>query len=338
MTTETQTIIHMLILNLNDLYGLESSVIKDIPESYTRYKELSEKLIKHPLVKGVDHFITLDDITISHKKWDISEPIKLAVKYDQPLLKCQFELCGYSCYEANCQEERICIHNGCCHFFCLPIVDGELYYPSSREVLDILIKPDCLLKLMHEENLDSTPFESALTNQDLFLFFNENRVINPKYQNLINDIIAQPYHGSLAKIYLKCKAMELIVCLLRDSNLSINRSQFNLAQHDIDTLIRVRDYIAANPGATFSLRGLARQFGINDFKLKKTFKMLFQKTVFNYILEQRMQLSLQLLKNSALDLNEIAMKVGFKHQHHFAQRFKGYFGFLPSAFRKSQKV
>ena len=325
----------MLTLKLNELYGPDSSRQQGSAEAYNTYRELSELLIKHPLVNGVDHFITLDEITISHKKWEISQPIKLAVKYDEPLLKCQFELYGHSHYKANQGTDNICIQSGCCHFFCAPLLDGELYYPESREVLDILIKPDYLLQLIQEENLDPKAFKKALAQQDLFLFFNQNRVINPKYQNLINDIIEQPYQGSMAKIYLKSKALELIVCLLRDSNLCINTAQYQLAQHDIDILMQIRDYIAAEPGASFSLLGLARRFGINDYKLKKAFKILFKKTVFSYILEQRMLLSQQLLKHTALDQKDIAMKVGFKHQHHFAQRFKGYFGFLPSAFRRS---
>ncbi|MGJ1446876.1 helix-turn-helix transcriptional regulator [Sphingobacterium spiritivorum] len=324
----------MITLTLQDVYGIEIISERFYTDNYKINRHLKQFDIHHPVIQGFDRFIVLEEIIISHKKWEIVQPFRMYTKHEKEFLKCQFEIDGHSIYNSKERTESISINGGHCHFFYLPSVDGDLLYPRSREVLDIMIDSKYLLQLMEEENLTSDSLAKAITQKKLFKFFNQEKVISPKYKALIQDIIRQPYNGSFVLSYLKCKAIELIITLLKDADQLMQDPHHLLSESDIQILSSIKESIESEPWADYSLMGLARQFGINDFKLKRGFKILFQKTVFAFILEQRMVLSLDLIKNTSLGLKEISLKAGFKHQHHFSQRFKSYFGFLPREYRK----
>lgn len=85
-----------------------------------------------------------------------------------------------------------------------------------------------------------------------------------------------------------------------------------------------------------SLKDIASKFNINEYKLKKGFKELYQTSVFKYHLRSRLTHALQLIINTTDRLSAISQKTGFKNYVHFAQAFKKEFGVSPSHHRKQK--
>jgi AraC family transcriptional regulator, transcriptional activator of the genes for pyochelin and ferripyochelin receptors len=81
-----------------------------------------------------------------------------------------------------------------------------------------------------------------------------------------------------------------------------------------------------------SLLTLARQVGLNDFKLKRGFRQVFGTTVFGYLHEHRMERARQLLEERRLNVTAVACTVGYANPSHFAGAFKRKFGVNPSAY------
>jgi two-component system response regulator YesN len=54
----------------------------------------------------------------------------------------------------------------------------------------------------------------------------------------------------------------------------------------------------------------------------------------SYIRRIRMDQAMELLKNTAAPLSDIAGMVGYKHQSRFSTLFREQFGVMPSEFRK----
>jgi AraC-like DNA-binding protein len=82
-----------------------------------------------------------------------------------------------------------------------------------------------------------------------------------------------------------------------------------------------------------SLTNLARQFGVNTNKLMNSFKLLFGKSIFEFIQELRMDYAQHLLREQDLQITEVARTIGYKNPNHFSAAFKRRFGFCPSAIR-----
>ncbi len=83
-----------------------------------------------------------------------------------------------------------------------------------------------------------------------------------------------------ARIY---ELLDLTLDALLQQSAGFKETAFRLTPEDIERLEAVKHILARHLQAPPTLVELARQIGLNDFKLKKGFKFLNQKTVFEYL-------------------------------------------------------
>ena len=107
----------------------------------------------------------------------------------------------------------------------------------------------------------------------------------------------------------------------------------DVAQIDVQKLIELKSYLDSHCLQDHSLASLSRHCGLNEFKVKKGFKKLFNTTVFEHLRTRRMEYAGQLLRDQSLLIEEIALIVGYEHSQHFAFAFKKHTGLLPSQFK-----
>ena len=89
----------------------------------------------------------------------------------------------------------------------------------------------------------------------------------------IHQILDSPYQGSLRRLYLESKTLELITHNLAQLVVDKNRhnSPFTLQSGDIERVREARDVLIRNLENPPSLLELARQVGINKNKLNQGF-------------------------------------------------------------------
>ncbi|OBX17867.1 hypothetical protein A9995_14495 [Erythrobacter sp. QSSC1-22B] len=78
-----------------------------------------------------------------------------------------------------------------------------------------------------------------------------------------------------------------------------------------------------------SIIELARLLGINDFKLKRSFKATFGTTIFGYVRQRRMERAADSLYDG-LSVGDAAAAAGYVCPRCFADAFRRHFGKLPS--------
>jgi AraC-like DNA-binding protein len=161
--------------------------------------------------------------------------------------------------------------------------------------------------------------------------------LNPQIQGVLNDLICCELEGNLKSLYVRAKVIELLSLQLARFNASDFIDESGLSSRDIEKMNRVRDLITASPEITYSLAHLARLAGTNEQYLKRHFKMIYGKTVFNYLHSFRMERAKELLLSGDKKVSEIAQEVGYQHPTHFTQAFKKYFGYLPARVRGSAR-
>jgi AraC-like DNA-binding protein len=79
-----------------------------------------------------------------------------------------------------------------------------------------------------------------------------------------------------------------------------------------------------------TLLDLSHTIGLNDFKLKRGFKQLYGVTIFEFLIQARMEKARQLLQNADMTVHAVAIAVGYKNISSFTVAYKKKFGQLPS--------
>ncbi|PSR53531.1 hypothetical protein AHMF7605_08335 [Adhaeribacter arboris] len=155
-------------------------------------------------------------------------------------------------------------------------------------------------------------------------------------QQVLRDIQHCALQGATRHLYLEAKAMELftwqIEQVLATSNL---KPDAGLPKADREKLQLVQAFIQKNYLKPITLAELAKQFGLNEFKLKNGYKKLFGTPVYQAIHHLRMQTAADLLQNNIMNISEVADFVGYSHISHFSAAYKKKFGYSPSMGKKS---
>ena len=111
-----------------------------------------------------------------------------------------------------------------------------------------------------------------------------------------------------------------------------------LRSFDIPSIRQAADLIASDVSKTMTLEHLADKVGINPAKLKAGFKQLFQQSLYQYTLTQRLRKVIELLEETDLSLKQIAYKTGFDSRDSLSRCFRTKFKLSPRDYRKRQQL
>lgn len=107
---------------------------------------------------------------------------------------------------------------------------------------------------------------------------------------------------------------------------------------DADTVVvnAAKRLIVDNLTAVPNLAEIARSVGTYREKLSELFREQTGMTVFGFVREERLKLGMELLRETGIDVQEIALLTGFNNAGHFATAFRERTGATPSAFRQAE--
>lgn len=152
-------------------------------------------------------------------------------------------------------------------------------------------------------------------------------------QRIIQDILHTPFTGYLKKIFIEAKVLELIALHLHHSQADSTVEARPLKRKDKETLAAIHAYLTSNFTQEYSLHGLSKMFGLNECILKKGFKSLYGKTIFDYLFELKMNHARRLLLEEGKMVCEVSREVGYRNPNHFSTAFKKQFGINPVLLR-----
>jgi AraC family transcriptional regulator, transcriptional activator of the genes for pyochelin and ferripyochelin receptors len=206
-----------------------------------------------------------------------------------------------------------------------------------------LNSPNTLSQLIADE-LTELPGEiRQLLEQDEGKNYNDINTITPTMRLVLEQLLHCPFKGKTRHIYLESKCLELIALKLEQIKSETTQSTqssslYSLKPDDVDRIHVARQILLAQPDNPPSLLELARQAGLNDYKLKLGFRQVFGTTVFNYLHRYRMEKAHQLLLGNRMNVKEVAQAVGYANQSRFAAAFRKQFGINPKALLNKKSV
>lgn len=155
----------------------------------------------------------------------------------------------------------------------------------------------------------------------------------PEMMAVIQNILFCNYTGTLKRMYLDSKVPELLLLSLQHVANDTPALKIALKDGDLRKIQHVKEYIILHMDNPGTIKELAHEVGINDFKLKNGFKQMYGTTVFGLLLDERMKKAKMLLQDTSFSIQEISIMTGYKNLSNFTAAFKRKFGYPPSAMK-----
>ncbi|MCD8181226.1 MAG: AraC family transcriptional regulator [Firmicutes bacterium] len=105
------------------------------------------------------------------------------------------------------------------------------------------------------------------------------------------------------------------------------------AGHYNPIVSKAKDYIFKNIHGKISVSDMACRLGVNPDYLSHVFRQCENKTVTQYILDEKLKLCCNMLKYSDYGISGICAYFGFCSQSYFTKQFKKSLGITPSKYR-----
>lgn len=102
-------------------------------------------------------------------------------------------------------------------------------------------------------------------------------------------------------------------------------------------VLRVVDYIEANPHLNLQFDRLAESMNMSPSRLRHIFTAQVGASPKQYLRTIRLELAKHLVENTYLNVKEVMTKVGFNDESHFVRDFEKAFGLTPSRHRQQYR-
>ncbi len=223
------------------------------------------------------------------------------------------------------------------HIFLLPAPMTLTYSPFCRvRMLHLFLLRRVLAGLA--EDLEARLLLhriGSLTGEGGPPFSHASRM-TPEMRGVVERIDDSPFHGSIRKLYLEAKTLELLALRLAQLGENPAPARTALTRRQIERLREARALITARMAAPPSLRELACDVAMSTTLLKRGFRELFGETVFELVRNLRLDRARVLLLDEGASVKEAAWSVGYASLSHFARAFGERFGASPRAWAKAR--
>ncbi len=212
-------------------------------------------------------------------------------------------------------------------------VEIQLLENEKFEYVRIFISRFFYLNLLKDEYWapDDLLYQAVLA-QDYINFGELKYYLNYDIINLIHQLEDNNYTEEYAHYYLHQKLKEMF--FIHHINLKNNKNE-QTTTDDYHALLKAKEYLDHHYQNPPTIQELSRIVFINEYKLKKGFKDLFDTTIHQYTIKLRMKNALELLTKQQ-QVKEIAYLLGYKNASHFIANFKSYYGYTPSQILKNK--
>ncbi|MEN7547610.1 AraC family transcriptional regulator [Rapidithrix thailandica] len=205
----------------------------------------------------------------------------------------------------------------------------------QAESLTIQFTPQTFLRIIEESNDILKRFADNMFKGGPVVLSPNSLLLNPELHKAIQDLLNCRYTGGLRKMYMLSKCLEILVLQAEAFDQAERQStEYCKVKEDKERIVAARDYLVQQLENPPSLPELAKQVGLNEYKLKRGFKEMFHTTAFGFLSEYRLDLALETLLDTQKTISEIAYQLGYSSPQHFSAAFKKKFGVPPKEARK----
>jgi len=237
--------------------------------------------------------------------------------------------------------------------------NGKLVFNNGRYTIDILESKSLVLFNPQQNlpiNLEIDPTSKIITVlitiKKFHSFFSEfskyitflgednqtkkyysAKDLSPSEMIVLNQIFKYNLHASLEKLYTKGKVYELLSLYFNFSEGDDkDKCPFLEDEDNVEKIKKAKEIVIDRMAEPPSLQELANEIGLSLKKLKDGFKQIYGETVFNFLLDYKLDYSRKLLETKKYNVSEISSIIGYSTSSHFIAAFKKKFGTTPKKY------
>jgi len=214
------------------------------------------------------------------------------------------------------------------------------YFPAEQTLqsLSISVELERLRSLAQTTELTFPLLQRLIEDTAPQSFHVSLRHTTTAMQQTLYQILHCPHRGLVKRLYLESKTLELLTLQFDQLTEPPPESKaLTLRPADLERLHQARDILQCRFAEPPSLLALARQVGLNDYKLKQGFRQVFATTPFGYLRQQRLQQAQRLLQETDMAIEQVAATVGYQSRSSFAAAFRRQFGQSPKAWQQRHR-
>lgn len=324
--------------NLDELIFEES-----FPDEFRSSSGLSEKksIFSHPIGSMSVTETWFEGILINYGEATLHEEIHLDVESDASVIEMHFSLAGKTGMKVSGTSSLpegfgSAEHN----IIYTPAFSGDVLLkpsPAAHRFFEVHLTENFFKKLVLDESTMLCSLSKKIEKKEMAALSKKNLGITARMNSIIFDMMNCTRTGSLQRIYLESKVLELLMLQAEQFEQVLKKpNPGSLQPADIERLHHIRWMIEQNLDDPCSLTELAKKGGLNEYKLKKGFREMWGTTVFGYLHELRMKQARHMLLDLGKTVGEAADQAGYRNAHHFTAAFKKFFGYLPSQLKGIQ--
>ncbi|MGZ9674767.1 helix-turn-helix transcriptional regulator [Flavobacterium sp. GNP001] len=309
----------------------------------------SEQLVvrNNPFIKGTMRYRKIDDglwLTITDIEFKHDSVIKSVYAPDVPS---DHYSITFSVFESEVKLNNMFINKmpfqNKFWAFKKPGVDvGACFYKGSKCLFYIYyVSPSWIQDHIPLDQLDrNIPFKKFLDSDKGFISYQD---IVPNAEELSQDILEtfKIFNSdALNKTILKSQSLSLLTSFFKHVFLD-NRSDDYQGKGSVDykKIAKCELLITTNLSKPFiGIDALSEKLRISKSKLKTDFKSVYGSSILQYNIDKRMELALQMLQNTNMQIKQIALAVGYDSPSKFSAAFRRKHEKLPSELRPESMV
>jgi len=205
---------------------------------------------------------------------------------------------------------------------------GKVGNDAPVRILGILMSADYFSQLINGNDKWSDQIVSDIQNKRSFVHTAMAPVITAAMKQTIGGIQQMLRSGRPDRLQMQSAVFRLLSQHLENIRPQkvITPADSQLRKEDIDKLYRLRQYIDVHFLEHNTLSDYAQISTLNEFKLKKGFRQLFNSSLFQYVNSLRMEYANVMLCDEQKTAKEMAAILGYRYVHHFVAAYRKHFG------------
>ena len=159
-----------------------------------------------------------------------------------------------------------------------------------------------------------------------------DKSLTPSEVLVLNQLFKDQNSNSLSELYVKGKVYELLSLYFNKSQDSDQACPFLDNEENVEKIKKAKQIIIDNISEPPSLQELANTIGLSLSKLKEGFKHIYGESVFNFLLDYKLEYARKMLLSRKHNVSEISLQIGYSTPSHFISAFKKKYGTTPKQY------
>lgn len=278
---------------------------------------LSETNIDKGLLLIKTFNTTSKDILLNTKKRGL--PIQFHFNFDD---KTTFKIIKGT-YKLTMQE-----HDALLFFNPKNIIPIDAVIEPKGKMLSILLSLESIHRLFDDFAVDFSFFSSKYTKKKLYV----KRQMSANELIIINQIYNRKIETKFDQIYIKAKILEFFTYYFNQKAQNTDNPSVSFDKNVLEKIKKAKQLLIENIDNPPSVNKLASELILPVNVLKKAFKEVHGKPIYQYILHYKLDMASYLLLSKKYSVKEISYQMGYSAPTHFIVAFKNKFGVTPKKY------